>query len=458
MILITIPAHFFPERQYTIDILMGEILGLEYRCERKHQQDYEILLENRSKLIIRDHFFSSISNGSDYLNENWLPGSVKFIKNRFIKGKDIPVIYGSQQLEITDQRIVCGIDVVASVFFMLTRWEEYVVGTRDAHQRFPATASLAFKYRFLDRPIVNEYAEMLWQMLCHLGCRQQRKENPFIFVLTHDVDALLKWLGWYQVLRTAAGDILKRKQFRLAFSHINEYKKIAGKKIKDPFDTYDWLMDLSESLHLKSHFYFMSSGLSKVPEDNHSPYPLRHSRTLEIFARIKKRGHIIGFHPGYDSYQNKPLWEQQKKQLEEACGCRITCGRQHYLRFEVPHTWQLWENQHMEIDSTCGYADREGFRCGTGHTFTVFNILTRKPLKLKEQPLIFMDKRSFFSGGYKGTSLFDHNLSRIIDNAITFNTPVTLLFHNRTFEDNAFVQMYEEILKKGHTVRILETR
>jgi len=448
MILIIIPEHFFPERQYAVDVLMREILGLDYRIERKHQRDYEFFLENGRKLIIRDHFFSLISNGSDYLNENYLPGNVKFIKNQFIKGEDIPVIYGSQQLEISSQRIICGVDIAASVFFMLTRWEEYVVGTRDIHERFPAIASLAFKYRFLDRPVVNEYAEMLWQMLYHLGCRQQRKENSFSFVLTYDVDTLLKWLGWNHVLRTAAGDILKRKQFRTAFSYIWEYKKISTKEIKDPFDVYDWLMDLSESLLLKSHFYFMSSGLSKVHEDNITPYPLRHPKTLEIFTKIKKREHIIGFHPGYDSYRNQPLWEQQKRKLEEAFDCDITCGRQHYLRFEVPHTWQLWENQHMEIDSTCGYADREGFRCGTGNTFTVFNIITRKPLKLKEQPLIFMDQRSFFSGGYKGSSLFDHNLPLIIDNAKTFNTPVTLLFHNRSFEDYAFVQMYKEILKR----------
>ena len=458
MILITFPRHFLPERQYTIDILMGEILGLDYRSEPKPQQDYEILLENGNKLIIKDGFFSLISNGGSYLKENWLPGRVRYIKNQFTRGRDIPVLYGTQPMEITDRQIECRIDVVAAVFFMLSRWEEYVIRTRDMHQRFPATASLAFKNGFLDRPIVDEYAEMVWQMLKYLGCQQQRKNHPFTFVLTHDVDALLKWLDWNHVLRTAAGDILKRRQYRTALSRVHEYKKIAGKKMKDPFDTYDWLMDLSESLHLKSHFYFKSSELSKVPEDNRSPYPLRHRKTSEIFARIKKRGHIIGFHPGYDTYQNESLWEQQKKQLAEACGSRITCGRQHYLRFEVPYTWQLWENQHMEIDSTCGYADREGYRCGTGHAFTVFNILTRKPLKLKEQPLIFMDKRNFSCGGYSGTSLFEHNLTRIIDSARTFNTPVTLLFHNQTFEDNAFVQMYEEIIKMGHPGSINETR
>ncbi|UCH93071.1 MAG: polysaccharide deacetylase family protein [Candidatus Aminicenantes bacterium] len=449
MILINIPGHFSPERRYTIDILMGEMLGLDYRIELKPQQDYEIHLENGKKLIIRDHFFSSLPTRTSYLKAANIPRSVRLLKNRFVKAKDIPMIYGTEQLEITNNRIVCGIDVFASVFFMLSRWEEYVIPTRDTHQRFPATASLAFKHGFLDRPVVNEYVEMLWQMLCYLGCQQQRQEQSFTFVLTHDVDALLKWLGWYQVLHTFAGDTIKRKQIRTAFSRINEYRKIRRGKIKDPFDTYDWLMNLSESLNLKSHFYFMSGGLSKAPEDNHSPYPPGHARALAIFEKIKARAHIIGFHPGYTTYNNEELWEAQKKRLENACACSVTIGRQHYLRFQVPHTWQLWDNQNMEIDSTCGYSDREGFRCGTGHKYSVFNILTRKKLKLKEQPLIFMELRNFYCGGYKGQSLFEHNLSRIIDNAKTFNTPVTLLFHNDVFADKAFVQMYEEILQKG---------
>ena len=73
--------------------------------------------------------------------------------------------------------IECGIDIFASSFFMLTRWEEYVNKIRDMHNRFPAYASLACKNNFLDRPIVNEYVEMLWNMLKFLGCKQEKKKR-----------------------------------------------------------------------------------------------------------------------------------------------------------------------------------------------------------------------------------------------------------------------------------------
>lgn len=45
----------------------------------------------------------------------------------------------------------------------------------------------------------------------------------------------------------------------------------------------------------------------------------------------------------------------------------------------------------MRWDSSMGYADRVGFRCGTCDAFRVFNVLTRQPLPLTERPLLVTD-------------------------------------------------------------------
>jgi len=45
----------------------------------------------------------------------------------------------------------------------------------------------------------------------------------------------------------------------------------------------------------------------------------------------------------------------------------------------------------MKCDSTLTYPEKEGFRCGTCYKYSVFNILTRKKLKLKEMPLEVME-------------------------------------------------------------------
>ena len=191
MIKIITPNKFSQEKTYIIDILFKSFLGIDYIINNNDGiTDYKIILDNGNNIIIKDHFFSKFAKGDTYLNIKNISEDIRFSKNQFTVEADIPIIYGTDELKITDDKIVCGIDVFASAFFMLTRWEEYVDKARDIHNRFPASESLAFKNNFIDRPVVNEYVEMLWNMLKHLGHKQERKKRNFEIILTHDVDNL----------------------------------------------------------------------------------------------------------------------------------------------------------------------------------------------------------------------------------------------------------------------------
>ena len=447
MIEINIPNKYLPEKKYIIGIIFGEFLGLKYKIEIKNIKDYEIIFNNK-RLIIKDSFFYNFEDGLGYLDKKNIPEKIKFLKNNFIIEKDILVIYGDDEFRIKEDAIICGIDIFASSFFMLTRWEEYVNKIRDIHDRFPGTASLAYKNDFLNRPIVNEYVEMLWNILKYLGCNQKRKEKKFKLVLTHDVDNLYKWKSWKQIFRITGGDVLKRRNLNLALSRIRKYEKIRQGKIKDPYDTFDHLMDKSESIGIKSRFYFMSVGITKY--DNN--YKIDEKKCIELIKEIRKRGHIIGFHGSYASYNNPQQWGKEKELMERVCQSGVNEGRQHFLRFEVPTTWQIWEDNNMQIDSTCGYADREGFRCGTGDEFSVFNILSRKKLILKERPLIIMEG-TLQNSNYRGLSSNDFLkvLSYYIKITKGYNSKITLLWHNSSFDEEGgwlgWKEIYNEIIK-----------
>ncbi len=445
MIKIMIPNNFIPERSYVIDILLGEMAGLEYGISISTSPDYQLLLPNGKRLIIRDHFFANFDEANSYLFLQNIPATVPYVTHRFTDGLAVPMIYGDHELKVEPHVITCGLDIFASAFFMLSRWEECVVKAEDYHRRFPVSAALAFKNGFLNKPVVNFYLVMLRCMLEYLGYYHEKAGVSFSFVLTHDVDALLKWLDWSHVWRTISGDLFKRHQLGLSIQRLQEFRAIRQGKQPDPFDSYDLLMDEAELLGTRARFYFMSSRPSRAFEDNHSPYSPFHSGAQRIFARIKSRGHIIGFHPGYTTYNNKELWQVQRAVLQNASGCLITEGRQHYLRFQVPDTWQLWADMGMVLDSTCAYSACEGFRCGTGHTYSVFNILTRQKLKLKEQPLIFMDTATNTTG-WEPNSPTLNTLFSLIETARNVDTPITLLFHNSTFADQSVLPAYQKII------------
>ncbi len=407
MIKIKVPNNNINERKYILDIIFNEFIGLEYKLEIG-SVDYEIVLENNKQLVIKDTFFNKFTQDLEYLKLENIPKRIE------------------------------ELDIFAASFFMLTRWEEYVNKNRDSHSRFPATESLAFKEGFLDRPMVNEYVEILKSMLLELDNSLKFKEREYQLFLTHDVDHLYFWKSSKQLFRIVAGDVLKRRDFSLAFARVKEYVLVKTKKIRDPFDTFDWLMDKSEEVGVKSRFYFMSSGITEY--DNN--YKIDEPKSLELIDKIKKRGDIIGIHPSYNAFNDNEQFKKELDLLEKVTGQKIIEGREHYLRFEVPTTWQIWEDNGMQVDSTCVYADKEGFRCGTGDEFSVFNILSREKLKLKERPLVVMD-----------CSLFDYNSHSYesaiekIDKMRKHTNSFTILWHNSYIKHIKFYGDYIDTKK-----------
>ena len=121
MLKITIPNNNIAERKYILDIIFDEFLGLDFKVlESDDCQDWEIELENGSKIIFEDHFFNKYLKELEYLKLENIPAKVEFVKNQFIVEDDIPIIYGNKKLETKNDElktIICGIDIFASCFF-----------------------------------------------------------------------------------------------------------------------------------------------------------------------------------------------------------------------------------------------------------------------------------------------------------------------------------------------------
>jgi hypothetical protein len=84
------------------------------------------------------------------------------------------------------------------------------------------------------------------------------------------------------------------------------------------------------------------------------------------------------------------------------------------------------------IDSSLGFTNKEGFRCGTGDIFTVFDIKRRKHMRLKERPLILMDVTLKRAQLYSREEQFDI-MKYYISIGKRYNTKITILFHNSSF-------------------------
>jgi hypothetical protein len=367
----------------------------------------------------------------------------------------IPVIYG-RQIEGKDwflskgNDIEVGIDIAGSVFFMLTRYEEAVLGARDRHKRFPAQASLAYSECFMERPIADEYVEILWTCMKRIWHGLKRKERQYRVFLSHDVDLPLGAVNqpWFAVVKSGTGDVLKRKDVRLGLRRL--LARVKRNPEIDPHNTFEFILDTSERYGLKSTFFFKSgSSHHKYDVD----YYLDDAWVRRLVRTLYDRGHEIGLHPSYDTYNTYERLRLEcntfRQVMDELGIVQSQWGaRQHYLRWENPVTWQIYEDLGLDYDATLGFADHVGFRCGTCHDFPAFNLKARRKLRLNERPLVVMDT----------TLLSEHYMAMEPDEACEkvihlseicrhCNGTFSLLWHNTTLLETWQRELYLSIVR-----------
>jgi len=409
-------------------------LGIEYQVFCKDSVvNYEIQLENGNKFVIEDHFFGKVKNS--YLDKDNIPGKVIYANSSFFPAKNIPVIYGTYKISEYqnngEKQLISGIDVFGSAFFMLTRWEEYVTQHTDDKDRFLGEFSLAFRNSFLQRPVVNEYVEFLWNVLRSLEINQNRRKRDYELIPTHDVD----FLHFPKLSRSDLKNKLRLKGIK------ERLAKLKHAIFKDPYNTFSYLMARSEEFNTKARFYFVDG------QANHDAQEyLNTKRFHKLTDEIEQRGHIAGFHSGYYAFNSYAKAKEEKKRLEHSLKHTVTEGRQHFLRFKVPYTWKVQEQIGMKVDYTLGYHDHTGFRCGVCYEYPVFDFLERRSMNLWERPLIAMDTTLVFYNKYSPRQAAK-KIQKLVEQVKKYSGQFVLLWHNTAVNHGRW-RKYREVFEK----------
>jgi hypothetical protein len=268
-------------------------------------------------------------------------------------------------------------------------------------------------------------------------------DNPYQYVFS----------GLPLLARDLMGDLFKRRkpqqgQFRIrTWSHVKQSNLAA-----DPFNTFDWLMDISEKHGLTSAFYFITDHTNSQRDGN---YSIRHPFIRQLLRQIHQRDHEIGLHPSFNTYRDSVQTQKEFYILRQICAEEgiqqsIWGGRQHFLRWHNPTTWQNWASAGLTYDSTLSFADRAGFRCGTCYEFPAFDLATRQPLKLIERPLTVMEftvlDQRYMGLGQNMKEAYDY-IRRLKDTCRQFEGDFTLLWHNHRFASPVERELYEQVLK-----------
>jgi hypothetical protein len=287
-------------------------------------------------------------------------------------------------------------DLPRLFYFMLTREEEVGAADLDAHGRFPSTSSLAVAQGFIERPLVDEWMHVLAQVVHRIWPALSLRQHHFTVSVSHDVDRVSPYAfrPWREITRSIGGALIGRSKapsvWRAPWIKLTRGK---GLHSQDPFNTFNWLMDVSERYCLTSAFYFICGRTSPVFDADYEP---EHPAIRKLMRGIHDRGHEIGLHPSYGSYQLPTVINFEARRLQRIADAeRISQhkwgGRMHYLRWDHPATMNALDHARIDYDSTLGFADRAGFRCGTCFEYPAFDPVTHRKLNLRLRPLVAME-------------------------------------------------------------------
>ncbi len=460
MFKIKIPNIFQNEQKYVLDILLGEFLGLDFKVETSESDVIEITREGSfdkiTKLTLCASFFKQA-------NKNWL--KIQSMPNLSLKNwiplddginvnlvePSIPILFGSPGLVKNNNNIHLNLDIFGSAFFMLSRYEELVSNKRDNHDRFPAKDSVSYKANFLNRPIIDEYSEIIWECMSQLWPDLERKHYQHEIHLSCDVDepfdCTVETVS--SLLKTCAGDLIKRKSLFEMLKRMNRYiyNKIGNYKFDRNY-TFDFYMNLCDEMGLKAVFYFIPS--SKEPING--CYEITDKKIINLLKKIHNRGHEIGIHGSYQTFQDREKILKQKNIFENnmrkiGIKQKIKGNRQHYLRWDSSVTPDYLDEAGFEYDATGSYADHPGFRYGTSKVFSMWGWLNQKKLNLKQRPLIVMEcsVANYMNLGYSEEAL--GVMQDLKNNCQIVNGKFSLLWHNSELYNKNQVNIFKKILK-----------
>lgn len=345
-------------------------------------------------------------------------------------------------------------DLPSLFWWTLSRREETIDGTRDRHDRFPATASHAFRHGYLERPIVDEWMDVLRQIAGRLWPNLTLRSTSFRMCPSHDVD----FPGRY-VFRTPSGlvrelgiDLLQRRRARNLFTAARVL--LASKKSLHPLDpasTFNWLMDVSEQHGLRSAFYFIC-GRTEPSLD--ASYELEDAAIRSLLGEIHRRGHEIGLHPSYGTYLQPGLIAAEAARLRRVCASESIeqeawGGRMHYLRWRSPSTLYGWQLAGMTYDSSLGYADHVGYRCGTCYEYQAFDPIADCAIDLRIRPLVAMEG-TVLSNQYMDLGSGDAAFAKLAllkDRCRSVGGQFTFLWHNSELGEPELRDLYLAVVE-----------
>ena len=404
-------------------------------------------LRPKGCFIVQSHFFDPSVYGT--------PQSLPCLPLKTLD--NVPFLYGEARIERSKERVVVYADFVASTYFFLSRYEEWLAteDKKDEYGRLRGKASILYLSGLIHKPLVDTYAHYLQDILIDYGFLSHRPKIVVKVNLTHGVDRLT----YYETLRGLAGGVLR--SLALPSYHFKEVGQALFNPKHDPAFQFPWMLKEDTKLTGANIIYFLKTTLSTHPLDQ----PLyRSSDYIRLLSLIKhhneqnpNRPEIqLGLHLAVGADQEAKLIKREIETLSHDLKRPIKQTRWHFLHTTHLEHYALLPELGISDDYSLTFADVAGFRCGTVRPFFWINPMTCQRTNLKIHPTLIMDV-TLSSKNYMNLKENQAYIlaCHLIDEVKMAGGDLTLLWHNVAFSPMSGAtynhrELYTQILQYIH--------
>lgn len=394
------------------------------------------------------HFKNSNSIKINYSDQR-ISNNEVFIKKQGLLNQDgiFPVepeiIKEGEKLKLfPDKESDLNFDIFSAIFYLVTRYEEYLPFQKDHHGRFEAKQSYAYRHGFLERPVVDEWIIDLQNCISQKFTNVQWTKQEFKFTPSIDIDQAfaIKGKSFIRILKPLLLSIL-----RLRFNKIVDIIKIRLGLKKDPFDNFELMEGLHRKYNFTAIYFFLFS-------KKYTRYDVNISvKNKEFRKRIKEvsRTATVGVHPSYHSRYDFKLIDEEIHLLSNVLNTPINSSRQHYLKLRLPNTYKSLISLGIAHEYSMGYASMPGFRASTTHSFKFFDLKHEQISFLNVHPFCVMDATFKTYLNYSKEQAYN-TIVNLMNNVKNVEGHFISLWHNESLSENeiwrGWSDLYEQML------------
>ena len=359
------------------------------------------------------------------------------------KGRRIPFLFdeddNSEIITVEDGFVRINYDIIASSFYFLSGWNEYLNPQKDQYGRVVYQHSMINKLNTNKIPVVNYYFDILYSAILKINGDIKKNiwgNNGFGVALTHDIDICRSaWRG---------GSLSEFKKRRFLSIPKLILKRFFG---KDDWFNFKLISKIDKQYAASSTFYFLpQKGKTGIWEN--ADYDITSKSIRKEISKLEAASHEIGVHGSFGTHTDIKKFEVDISRINAS---DIEGNRFHFLMYDAAKSVQVLEDGKMNYDSSLAFAEEIGFRRGTCYPFYLYNFVENRISHVIEIPLMVMDgtlENSKYMGLLPERSF--EKVKPIIEEVIKFGGVFTILWHNNYFSDYMYTgwkDVYIEILR-----------